>query len=145
MSKRWMALLLGCLVLAVVAAGCGGGSDNNGGGGSSNNSSSTTTSSTSTTTQSSAPAPSATGGGASVTMKDINFHPGTLKVKAGQTVTWTNQDSVGHDVTSKAFQSGSAGGIEPGQSFKHKFAKAGTFTYVCSVHPGMGGTVVVKK
>jgi copper binding plastocyanin/azurin family protein len=94
MSKRLIALLLGCLALALVAAGCGGGGDNNGGGGSSSNSSSTTTSS--------------------------------------------------HDVTNKSFKSGSAGGIEPGQSFKHKFAKAGTFKYVCTVHPGMQGTVVVK-
>jgi plastocyanin len=141
MSKRLIALLLGCLALALVAAGCGGGGDNNGGGGSSSNSS--TTSST-TTSSSSAPAPAATGGGGSVTMKSIKFNPGTVKVKAGDTVTWTNEDSVGHDVTSKAFKSGSAGGIEPGQSFKHKFAKAGTFTYVCTVHPGMQGTVVVK-
>jgi len=143
MSKRLIALLLGCLALALVAAGCGGGSDSNGGGGSSSNSS-TTTSTTSTTSSSSAPAPAATGGGGSVTMKSIQFHPASVKVKAGDTVTWTNEDSVGHDVTSKGFKSGSAGGIEPGQSFKHKFAKAGTFTYVCTVHPGMEGTIVVK-
>jgi plastocyanin len=143
MSKRLIALLLGCLALALVAAGCGGGGDNNGGGGSSSNSSSTTTSST-TTSSSSAPAPAATGGGGSVTMKSIKFNPATVKVKAGDTVTWTNEDSVGHDVTNKSFKSGSAGGIEPGQSFKHKFAKAGTFKYVCTVHPGMQGTVVVK-
>lgn len=142
MSKRLIALLLGCLALALVAAGCGGGGDNNGGGGSSSNSS--TTSTTTTSSSSSAPAPAATGGGGSVTMKSIKFNPGTVKVKAGDTVTWTNEDSVGHDVTSKTFKSGSAGGIEPGQSFKHKFAKAGTFTYVCTVHPGMQGTVVVK-
>jgi plastocyanin len=142
MSKRLIALLLGCLALALVAAGCGGGGDNNGGGGSSSNSS--TTSTTTTSSSSSAPAPAATGGGGSVTMKSIKFNPGTVKVKAGGTVTWTNEDSVGHDVTSKTFKSGSAGGIEPGQSFKHKFAKAGTFTYVCTVHPGMQGTVVVK-
>jgi plastocyanin len=129
----------------VLLSGChgGGGGDNNGGGGSSSNSSSTTTSST-TTSSSSAPAPAATGGGGSVTMKSIKFNPATVKVKAGDTVTWTNEDSVGHDVTNKSFKSGSAGGIEPGQSFKHKFAKAGTFKYVCTVHPGMQGTVVVK-
>lgn len=143
MSKRLIALLLGCLALALVAAGCGGGGDNNGGGGSSSNSS-TTTSSTTTSSSSSAPAPAATGGGGSVTMKSIKFNPATVKVKAGDTVTWTNEDSVGHDVTNKSFKSGSAGGIEPGQSFKHKFAKAGTFKYVCTVHPGMQGTVVVK-
>jgi plastocyanin len=78
-------------------------------------------------------------------MKDIKFNPSTVKIKAGDTVTWTNDDSVGHDVTDDSFKSGSAGGVEPGQSFKHKFPKAGTFTYVCTVHPGMKGTIVVKK
>ena len=132
MSKRWLALLLGCLALALVAAGCGGGGDdNNGGGGSSGNSTST-------------PAPAATGGGASVTMKDIKFNPSSVTVKAGDTVTWTNDDSVGHDVTGDGFKSGSAGGIQGGQSFKHKFPKAGTFSYVCTFHPGMRGTIEVS-
>ena len=80
-----------------------------------------------------------------VTMKDIKFNPDSLKVKAGQTVTWTNDDSVGHDVTADGFNSGGAGNIEPGKTFTHKFAKAGSYPYVCSVHPGMEGTVKVTK
>jgi plastocyanin len=135
MTKRWLALLLGCLALALVAAGCGGGDDNgdsggNGGGGGGN--------------ANQEPAPAAKSGGAQVSMKDIKFNPSTVNVKVGDTVTWTNDDSVGHDVTSDTFKSGDAGGIANGQTFEHKFDKAGTFKYVCTVHPGMTGEVVVK-
>jgi plastocyanin len=132
MSKRWLALLLGCFALALVATGCGGGDDDNGGGGGGGGGGAN------------APAPSASGGGASVTMKDIKFNPSTVNVKVGDTVTWTNDDSVGHDVTGDGFKSGSAGGIGGGETYKHKFDKAGTFKYRCTVHPGMEGEVVVK-
>jgi plastocyanin len=125
--------LVTCLALGLVAAGCGGGDDNGGGGSSSSE-------------QPAKPAKSGGGGagGAQVTMKDIKFNPGSVTVKKGGTVTWTNDDSVGHDVTADSFKSGDAGGIQSGQTFKHTFDKAGTFKYVCTVHPGMEGTVVVK-
>jgi plastocyanin len=128
MTKRWLALLLGCLALALVAAGCGGDDDDNGGGGGGGQQE----------------APAATSGGAQVTMKDIKFNPSTVNVKVGDTVTWTNDDTVDHDVTSDTFKSGSAGGLAGGDTFEHKFDKAGTFKYQCTVHPGMTGEVVVK-
>jgi plastocyanin len=137
--RRLIALLLACAALAVVVAGCGGGDDNNSGDGGSS----------SDTKETPAPKADDTGetnaGGPQVIMKDIKFNPATLKAKAGQTVTWTNDDSVGHDVTAGGFNSGGAGNIEPGKTFTHKFAKAGTYKYVCSVHPGMEGTVTVSK
>jgi plastocyanin len=132
--KTWVGALTVCCAVALPLAGCGGGDDDNGGGGGTK----------STTTQQST-APTSTGGGASVTMKDIQFNPAKVKIKTGQTVTWTNDDSVGHDVTADSFKSGSAGGIEGGQTFQHTFKAAGTFSYVCTVHPGMKGTVVVTK
>ena len=128
MTKRWLALLLGCLALALVAAGCGGDDDDNGGGGGG----------------AQQQAPAATSGGGYVTMKDIKFNPSTVDVKVGDTVTWTNDDSVGHDVTGDGFKSGDAGGLQNGDTFKHKFDTAGTFKYQCTVHPGMTGEVVVK-
>jgi plastocyanin len=141
MTKRWLALLVACLALP-VAAGCGGsdsssGSSNgnsggNGGGGGGG------------TTAPAQPAPAAKGGSADVTMKDIKFNPSKITIKKGQTVVWTNDDPVGHDVTDDGFKSGSPGGIENGQTFQHKFPKKGTFKYQCSVHPGMTGEVVVK-
>ena len=140
MTKRWLALMVACLALGVVVAGCGG-SDNNSSNDSSSGDGGGASSSTSTPTE---PAPAAKGGSGDVTMKDIKFHPDKVTIKKGQTVVWTNDDSVGHDVTADSFQSGSPGGIENGQTFQHKFPKAGTFKYQCSVHPGMTGQVVVK-
>jgi plastocyanin len=138
--KRWLALMVACLALGIVAAGCGGGDDNgdngsSGGGGSSSSGSSGGSSPSSS---------SGGGGGAQVTMKDIKFSPSNVTVKTGGTVTWTNEDSVGHDVTGDGFKSGSAGDIQNGGTYKHTFDKAGTFKYVCTVHPGMEGTVTVK-
>jgi len=122
---RLLALLLACT--ALLAAGCGGGDDDEG-----------------TSSSDQAPAPSAESGGTEVAMKNIKFDPATVTVKAGDTVTWVNDDSVDHDVTADDFKSGEPGGISGGGTFKHKFATAGTFDYVCSVHPGMEGSVVVK-
>jgi plastocyanin len=132
MTKRWLALLLGCLALALVAAGCGGDDDDNGGGGGGGGASSEQE------------APAATGGGAQVSMKDIKFDPSTVNIKVRGTVTWTNDDSVDHDVTGDGFKSGEAGGLASGDTFKHTFDKAGTFKYECTVHPGMTGEVDVK-
>jgi len=125
------AVLSTCLALGLVAGGCGGGDGGGGGGGSAK-----------TTEQ------KGSGGGgaqtADVTMKNIQFNPKSISVAKGGTVKWTNDDTVGHDVTSSSFKSGSAGGIGEGASFSHRFADAGTFKYRCTVHPGMEGTVVVK-
>jgi plastocyanin len=67
-----------------------------------------------------------------------------VTVKAGDKVTWTNKDSVGHDVTGDNFKSGDSGGLQNGDTFSHTFDKKGKFDYVCTVHPGMTGSVTVK-
>ncbi len=92
------------------------------------------------------PAPEAEGGGGAteVSMKDIKFDPSDLSIKAGDTVTWVNDDTVGHDVTGDDFKSGDAGAMQNGDTFEHTFDAAGTFDYVCTVHPGMKGTVKVE-
>jgi plastocyanin len=130
----WLALLLACA--ALFAAGCGGDDNDSGGGGGGGGSET-----------SGGGGGGGSGGGASsasVEMKGIAFNPGSVTVDKGGTVTWTNEDNVGHDVTSKDFKSGDPGGIANGDTFKHTFDTAGTFDYVCTVHPGMKGTVVVK-
>jgi plastocyanin len=133
MTKRWLLLLLGCLALALVAAGCGGDDDDNGGGGGGGGGGGQEQQ-----------APAAKSGGAQVSMKDIKFNPSTVNIKVGDTVTWTNDDTVGHDVTGDGFKSGDAGGLAGGDTYEHKFNKAGTFKYECTVHPGMTGEVDVK-
>lgn len=138
---KLLTLIVACLALGIVVAGCGGDDE-----GSSSSSAADTSADTaaSDTVGGGAAAPAA--GGKKVVMKDITFVPADVSVAVGDTVTWTNDDTVNHDVTAddKSFSSGDAGNLAPGDKFEHKFDKAGTFKYVCTVHPGMEGTVVVK-
>jgi len=142
--KRVLALLFACLALAVVAAGCGG--DDSDDGGDDGGAAAPAETQEQPAPEAEEPADSGGGGGSGpqVSMKDIKFNPGTLKIKAGQTVTWTNDDTVGHDVTGDDFSSGDPGGIDGGGTYQHAFKKAGTYDYVCSVHPGMKGAIKVK-
>jgi plastocyanin len=130
-------LVVACVALA-VPAGCGSDdSSDNSGGGSADKAPAKTTKST-------------TGGAKApgVVMKDIAFKPTSLSVKKGATVTWTNEDSVGHDVTGTGgpatFKSGAPGGLANGDTFKHTFTKPGTYDYVCTVHSNMKASVTVK-
>jgi plastocyanin len=143
--RRLLALLLTLLALAVVAAGCGGGGDDDGDSGNGGGNAPAAEEPAAPTAEDDGGGSGGTGPGTQVSMKDIKFNPGTVTIKAGGKVTWTNDDSVGHDVTGDDFESGSPGGIEGGSTFSHTFKKAGTYNYVCSVHPGMKGTVKVSK
>jgi YVTN family beta-propeller protein len=67
----------------------------------------------------------------------------TLKIKAGQTVTWTNKDPVPHTVTSDTGLWDS-GDIAAGASYSTKFTLPGAYAYHCNNHPAMTGTVVVS-
>jgi plastocyanin len=91
---------------------------------------------------SSAPAGSAAAGGTAVTIQGFAFDPKTLTVKVGTTVTWTNQDSVGHTVTLDDGSAGS-GTLQQGATFQQTFSKAGSFAYHCKIHPSMTATVTV--
>ena len=73
-----------------------------------------------------------------------SFNPSPVEIKVGETVTWVNDDSARHSVTSKdrIFDSGI---LAEGQSFSHTFDKAGEYPYFCSPHPTMVGTVVVTE
>ena len=137
--KRWVLLLLACAALSLVVAGCGGDDDDEGG--------------DAQTTEQPAEeggggggdeASGGGGGGTQVVMEGIKFNPASVTVSAGDTVTWTNEDNVGHDVTGDGFKSGDPGALQNGDTFEHSFDKAGTFDYVCTVHPGMKGSVKVK-
>ena len=91
------------------------------------------------------PATARAGAGAlAVEIHGYQFHPDPVTVEVGQPVTWTNEDSAAHDVTSssgpEAFASPS---LATGQSFTHTFAQPGAYTYLCSVHPDMVGSLTV--
>jgi plastocyanin len=132
---KLLALILACLAIGLVAAGCGGDDDDDGGGGGA-----------STNEQ---PAGGG-GGGTQVSMKNIQFSPKDLTVKAGETITFTNDEAVAHDVhktsgPGKDFASGPTGGMQEGDTFKLTLDKPGKYDYVCDVHaPGMAGSITVK-
>ena len=143
--KTLIAAICACLALGVVVAGCGGDDDDSGG----------DSGSAATTTEKPAETTEDTGGGgaeakanAKVSMKDIAFNPSDVTVAKGGSVTWTNDESVGHDVTKESgpgpdFSSGDPGGIADGGTFTQKFDTPGSIKFVCTVHPGMEGTVTV--
>lgn len=77
-----------------------------------------------------------------VTMRDMQFSPATVKISIGGTVEWKNDDLIPHTVTSPVF--GDSGALASGQTWRHTFKDAGEFPYVCTFHPTMKGTVIVK-
>lgn len=87
-------------------------------------------------------APPAAPNGNQVSIDNFAFAPATLTVKAGSTVTWTNRDEEPHTVAAGdgSFHSP---GMGTGATYLRTFPTAGTFDYVCSIHPMMHGTVVV--
>ena len=89
-------------------------------------------------------APAAPASGNAVNIDNFAFAPATLTVPAGSTVTWTNRDEEPHTVVANdgSFHSP---GMGSQATFSYTFAKAGTFDYVCSIHPFMHATVVVTQ
>jgi plastocyanin len=137
---RVLTLLLACLALAAVAAGCG--SDNNNSGSSSSQAApaaADTGSTESTSTKASG------SGEIEIKMQNIAFDPKDVTAKVGQTIKWTNEDSVEHDVKATAGESFKSDLFGKGGTYSYKLDKAGTIKYVCTLHPGMEGTVTVTQ
>src|ERR687893_2230146 len=74
-----------------------------------------------------------------------SFSPNPVEVKVGETVTWINDDSGRHTVTSKDDGIFDSGVLGKGQSFSYTFDTAGEYPYYCEPHPNMVGTVVVTE
>ena len=78
----------------------------------------------------------------SVTINQYAYGPGSLTVKQGDTVTWTNQDTAAHDVVVTSgpvsFRSPM---LDKGESWSYTFTTPGAYSYICSVHPDMRGSV----
>ena len=136
--RRVLLTLAVCAALGV--AGCGGDDDDDGGGGGG----------ASTSEQPAGDGGGAGGGGAQVSMKNIQFNPKDVTVKAGETITFTNGEAVPHDVHKTSgpgddFASGPTGGMQEGDTFELTLDKPGKYEYVCDVHaPGMAGSITVK-
>ena len=89
------------------------------------------------------PAASAPATDAEVDIDQFTFLPQRITVKAGTTVTWSNEDDVPHTVasSSKVFKSKA---LDTADKFSFTFTTPGTYDYFCSLHPHMTGAVVVE-
>jgi plastocyanin len=83
-------------------------------------------------------------GHAEVVLEKLHFSPQTLSVPVGTTVTWINHDSVPKIVVSGEQPLEVPSILRAGQAFSRTFATAGTYSYFCSLHPGVTGKIVVR-
>jgi plastocyanin len=77
-----------------------------------------------------------------ITIDNFTFSPARLTLKAGTTVTWKNQDDIPHTVVSAGTFKSKA--LDTDDSYSFTFTAAGDYTYFCSLHPHMTGTIKVE-
>ncbi|OFW52902.1 MAG: hypothetical protein A2163_07515 [Actinobacteria bacterium RBG_13_35_12] len=89
-----------------------------------------------------------TEGEVQIEMKNSRFSPEVVTINQGTTVTWVNEDTYSHTITSggSGNESGifDSGNISSGGSFSYTFNDKGTYDYFCKIHSGMNGTIEVK-
>jgi len=129
-QRHRLLLVMPLLVCVVLFVSCGG--------------SNATAPAVPTPTAMASPTPTPVVGVTHVTMTiTAQFQPAYIQVPVGTTVTWTNNDNVGHTVT---FRNGmmDSGRIDAGGgTFRYTFASKGIFPYYCTIHPSMVGVVIV--
>lgn len=86
----------------------------------------------------------ATSQSATVTIDDLTYMPADVTVVAGSQVTWSNDDDAPHTVTFDDDSVESSQELKTGDEFSTTFAEAGTYPYVCAIHPDMKATVTVQ-
>ena len=80
-----------------------------------------------------------------VEMKGLAFTPAAIKVTSGATVTWTNSDNTGHNITFANAAVAPSGTVAAGVNKALVMpTAAGTYPYSCTIHPGMSGSVQVQ-
>jgi plastocyanin len=72
-----------------------------------------------------------------VTIRNFAYSPSTINVAPGDTVTWRNEDSAPHTVTSDTGTELQSPSIGQGGTYQHIFASAGSFSYHCNIHSTM--------
>ena len=79
-----------------------------------------------------------------IDIRNFAFTPGKLAIPVGSRVVWTNRDEEPHIVVSAGGNFPSSPGLDTGDTYAFTFSKPGTYTYYCSIHPMMVGTIVVQ-
>jgi plastocyanin len=81
--------------------------------------------------------------GVMISIRSFCFTPTILRIRPGQTVTWTNRDGFPHTVIGANAVWGSFGALGHREQVTYRFPRPGVYPYVCTFHPGMVGAVVV--
>ena len=82
--------------------------------------------------------------GTAVKIDNFSFGPATITIRAGSTVTWTNNDDVPHVVTSDDNKLFKSKPLDTDDHFSFTFTKPGTYNYYCAIHPKMQATIIVQ-
>jgi plastocyanin len=80
-----------------------------------------------------------------IEIKDFAFNPQTLTVKSGEKIIWINRDEEPHTIVSVEKQFKKSPALDTDEEFTITAGAPGTYTYFCSVHPKMTGTIIVEK
>jgi amicyanin len=86
---------------------------------------------------------SAAAADAEVVVDNFSFAPTPLSVKVGTTVTWVNHDDIPHSIVCPKLKVKSSP-MDTNDTFAHTFEQAGTYDYICGLHPFMHGQIVVN-
>jgi plastocyanin len=121
-----MRRLLIPMMLAVLVAACGG--DDDGGGG-----------------EQGASSEACPSGAVEIKMVDIKFDPPDATAGVGQEVCWVNEDSIDHNAVAEEGASFKSELFGKGKTFTTTVDAPGTIQYVCTIHPGMTGTITVER
>ncbi|NGO06720.1 metal-binding protein [Streptomyces sp. HC44] len=130
--RRTAPLVLAAVTALLLVPACSDGDDNS-------------PSTTSSPAYSSPASPPATADAVRITMKNFAFSPATLTVKAGEKITVVNEDSAAHTVTAtqgEAFDTGTIDGGKTGTLTAP--SQSGSYSFVCTLHPEMKGTLTVR-
>ena len=80
---------------------------------------------------------------ATIAIDNFTFSPTPLTVARGTTVSWMNRDDIPHAIYCPALSLRSQP-LETNDIFRHRFDQAGTFDYICSIHPNMRGRIICR-
>jgi plastocyanin len=78
-----------------------------------------------------------------VSIDNFTFSPSTLSVSPGTEVTWTNEDDIPHTIVLLG-QGVHSKALDSEDTFSYRFDKAGTYAYICGLHPHMRGQIEVR-
>lgn len=135
--SRPIIIVLSCGALGLggaFVAGCGGG--DKGKGSASTPAAATTTPATPGSTKA---------GTTNIVMQNNLFAPDKITVKVGEKIHWTNNDPYDHNVTATKGENFKSKNLGGGKTFDYTVDKAGTINYVCTIHSGQKGTIVVTN